>query len=108
MFDATIDDSPTIRPFLSDTALLFRQLRPGVATLKQSAPILSSTFRTGTRTLPRTVALDRQLVALAQRLQSYSGSSTVQAGLQRLTKTAGDLRAPAALPGARPVRLQTT
>ena len=92
--NATINDSPTIRPFLTDFASLLHQLKPGFATLDTSAPILASTFATGRRTLPGTVAIDNQLVKLSQRLQSYSGSSTVQAGLQRLTKTAGDLRQP--------------
>lgn len=95
-FQATIDQSPTIRPFLTDTASLLRQLRPGFATLKSSAPVLADTFAIGKRTLPPTASLDRQTAALAQRLGSYSASPAVQQGLDRLAQTAGDLRAPLA------------
>jgi ABC-type transporter Mla subunit MlaD len=95
-FDATIQGSPTIRPFLTDTASLLHQLSPGFATLKSSAPVLASAFATGRRTLPPTSALDRQTVLLAQKLQGFSGNSDVEAGLARITKTAGDLRQPLA------------
>ncbi len=66
MFDATITNAPVIRPFLTDTAALFSTLRPGVATLPQSAPVLSSAFAIGTRNLPGTAALDRRTVTLSQ------------------------------------------
>ena len=95
-FDATIQGSPTIRPFLTDTASLLHQLSPGFATLKSSAPVLASAFATGRRTLPPTAALDDQTVALAQKLQSFSANPAVEGGLKRLTKTAGDLRKPLA------------
>ena len=51
-FEATINGSPVIRPFLTDTAKLFSDLRPGAATLPQSAPVLAQAFAIGTRTLP--------------------------------------------------------
>jgi virulence factor Mce-like protein len=95
-FDATIAEGPGIRSFLTDTASLLHQLRPGFATLSSSAPVLADTFRTGARTLPPTATLDRQTVRLARRLGSLSASPTVQAGLGRLTLTANDLRSPLA------------
>ena len=95
-FDATIAQSPRIRPFLTDTASLLHQLRPGFATLRSSAPVLADTFAIGKRTLPPTSALDRQTVALAQRLGSYSADPAVQGGLDRLSQTAADLRGPLA------------
>ena len=93
-FAATIRDSPTIGPFLTDFASLLHQLRPGFATLRTSAPVLASTFAIGKRTLPGTASLDRQTVALARRLQTYSGNPGVQGGLDRLSQTAMDLRRP--------------
>ena len=44
-FEATIANAPVIRPFLTDTAALFAELRPGVATLPQSAPVLAERVR---------------------------------------------------------------
>lgn len=95
-FQVTIDDSPTIRPFLTDFASLLHQLSPGFATLRSSAPVLADAFATGKRTLPATEPLDRQTVALAKRLQTYSADPAVQQGLDRLAQTAGDLRKPLA------------
>ena len=93
-FAATIRDSPTIRPFLTDTASLLHQLRPAFATLRTSAPVLADTFAIGKRTLPPTASLDRQTVALAQRLATDSADPGVQGGLDRLAQTAHDLRRP--------------
>ena len=42
---STIAGSPVIRPFLTDTAALFKELRPGAATLPQSAPVLADALR---------------------------------------------------------------
>ncbi len=95
-FQATIDSSPRVRSFLTDTALLLRQLRPGFATLRTSAPVLADTFQTGARTLPPTASLDRETVALARRLASYSADPAVQGGLDRLATTARALRRPLA------------
>jgi virulence factor Mce-like protein len=95
-FEETIDQSPRIRSFLTDTASLLNQLRPGLATLRTSAPVLADTFRTGARTLPRTAALDTQLVALSKRLQTYSADGSVQGGLDRLALTAHSLKRPLA------------
>ena len=71
-FEATIANGPVIRPFLTDTASLLHQLRPGFATLSQSAPVLADTFAIGTRTLPPTVELDGRTVSLAEALKNYS------------------------------------
>ncbi|MGH2927757.1 MAG: hypothetical protein ACRDL8_06105, partial [Solirubrobacteraceae bacterium] len=96
MFDATISDSPTIRPLLSDTAGLFKTLRPGVATLPRSAPVLASAFAIGARTLPGTAALDRRTVTLANNVSAYGAKPAVQQGLDRLTLTLTKLGPPLA------------
>jgi len=93
-FAAVIADTPTIRPFLTDTAALFADLRPGFATLPQSAPVLADAFAAGAKNLPGTTALNRQLVSLSQHLQNYSDNLAVQQGLDRLTLTASSLKAP--------------
>ncbi len=93
-FEAVIADTPTIRPFLTDSAALFKELRPGFATLPTSAPVLADAFAAGARNLPGTVALDRRLVSLSQHLQSYGQKPAVLQGLDRLTLTASSLRPP--------------
>jgi phospholipid/cholesterol/gamma-HCH transport system substrate-binding protein len=93
-FSAVIADAPTIDPFLTDTAALFSELRPGIATLPQSAPVLAQAFATGTRTLPGTVGLDQRTTSLAKHLASYGQKPAVQQGLDRLTLTLSRLRAP--------------
>jgi phospholipid/cholesterol/gamma-HCH transport system substrate-binding protein len=96
MFDATIANAPVIRPFLTDTAALFAQLRPGIATLPQSAPVLASAFAIGTRNLPGTAALDKRTVTLAKNTAAYAQNPAVQQGLDRLTLTLNQLGPPLA------------
>lgn len=91
---ATIAGSPVIRPFLTDTASLLHQLRPGFATLSQSAPVLADTFATGTRTLPPAAGLDRETVLLARTLRNYSANPVVQDGIDRLQLTLSRLQPP--------------
>ena len=95
-FQAVISGAPTIRPFLTDTATLFAELRPGFATLPASAPVLADAFAAGARNLPGTVALDQRLVGLSQHLQAYAQNPVVLQGLDRLTLTASSLRPPLA------------
>jgi ABC-type transporter Mla subunit MlaD len=95
-FSAVIADSPSEQAFLSDTAALFGELRPGFATLPQSAPVLADAFAAGARTLPGTVALDQRLLSLSNTLEHYGETPAVQAGLDRLTLTASSLRSPLA------------
>jgi ABC-type transporter Mla subunit MlaD len=93
-FSAVIASSPREQAFLNDTAGLFKELRPGFATLSQSAPVLADAFAAGARNLPRTPALDARLLSLANKLQSYSENGAVSAGLDRLTLTAKSLKPP--------------
>jgi ABC-type transporter Mla subunit MlaD len=95
-FASVISSSPREQAFLNDTAALFKELRPGFATLPRSAPVLADAFAAGTRNLPGTTALDQRLLSLANKLQSYGQTPAVNAGLDRLTLTAHSLRAPLA------------
>jgi phospholipid/cholesterol/gamma-HCH transport system substrate-binding protein len=93
-FETVINDSPSEQSFLLDTAGLFKELRPGFATLNQSAPVLADAFAAGTRNLPGTTELNAQLLSLARRLQTYAQTEAVNAGLDRVTLTAQSLRSP--------------
>ncbi len=79
-FEAVIAGSPTIRPFLTDSAALFSELRPGIATLPTSAPVLADAFAAGVRNLPGTAALDTRVVGLSNTLENYTRDSRRPAG----------------------------
>src|SRR5206468_2852084 len=85
---------PTIRPFLTDTAGLFKTLEPGFATLHLSAPVLTETERIGIQNLPGTLGLDQQLASLALHLQNFGENPAVTGGLGRLTQTVRSLEPP--------------
>jgi ABC-type transporter Mla subunit MlaD len=99
-FRTVIAQAPGIDPFLTDTAALFRELRPGFVTLPESAPVLAQTFRLGVTNLPPTFqgsgSLNAELTSLARKLAAYGHNQTVQQGLDRLTLTASSLRSPLA------------
>src|SRR5688572_32023297 len=59
--EAAIESFPVQRPFLRNTALFFRELRPGVAALKTGAPILADALEIGTPVLRRSVELNERL-----------------------------------------------
>lgn len=93
-FQTVIGDSPRIQAFATDTAGLFAALRPGIATLPDSAPVLADAFATGARTLPPSAAFDRRLETLSRTLAGYGASSEVETGLKRVSGTAHSLIAP--------------
>ncbi len=99
-FETVIAQSPTIRSFVTDTTALFAELRPGFATLPQTAPVLAEAFAAGTRNLPGTYegpqSLDKLLTSLALHLESYTNNPPVLPGLERLTLTASSLQSPLA------------
>ena len=67
-----------------------------MATLPQSAPVLSSAFAIGTRNLPGTAALDQRTVTLSKNTAAYAQNPSVQQGLDRLTLTLSRLGPPLA------------
>ena len=58
--EVAIREFPKQRPFLRNNAAFFRELRPGVATLPHSAPILADAFEAGTEILPETPPAERR------------------------------------------------
>jgi ABC-type transporter Mla subunit MlaD len=92
--ETVIRQAPVIRPFVRDTAGLFKQLFPGFSTIPTSAPVLAAAEAAGTRNLPGTVNLDSQLTSLAKTLAAYAHDQTVTGGLNRLTLTFSRLRPP--------------
>ena len=93
-FQQVVRDGPTIGSFATDTAQLFAALQPDVRLLGRNGPALSVALRTGSRTLPGTLTLDRRLASLSRALASFGASASVRDGLTRLTDTTRDLRQP--------------
>ncbi len=95
-FNTVINDAPSEQAFLADTKALFHDLRPGFATLHQSAPVLADAFAAGTRNLPGTKRLNARTLSLARTLGHYSQNPLVKTGIDRVTLTVKSLRAPLA------------
>jgi virulence factor Mce-like protein len=87
-----IHDFPLQRPFLRNNTAFFKELRPGVATLPHSAPILADAFETGTRVLPKTIPVNAQLADVFDTLADFSTDPNVRQGVSQLTRLASSLR----------------
>jgi virulence factor Mce-like protein len=87
-----IEQFPRQRPFIRNSTALFRELRPGVATLPASAPVLADALEIGTRTLPRTPPLNRRLADVFDAVAEFSDEPLVSRGLHQLTRVSASLK----------------
>jgi phospholipid/cholesterol/gamma-HCH transport system substrate-binding protein len=90
--EVAIRDFPAQRPFLRNNTAFFKELRPGVATLPHSAPLLADAFETGTRVLPRTIQPNKDLEGVFRTLADFSIDPGVRGGVDQLTRLASSLR----------------
>ena len=90
--DVAIREFPLQRPFLRNNAAFFRELRPGVATLPRSAPLLADAFEAGTEVLPRTRQMNRDLAGVFEALAEFSDDALVRQGIDQLTRLSSSLR----------------
>jgi virulence factor Mce-like protein len=90
--EAGIVQFPIQRPFLRNTAALFRELKPGVETLPASAPAVSGALRQGIKTLPLTPPFNRELEGVFRALDDLASSPLAEAGVKRLAQTASSLK----------------
>jgi virulence factor Mce-like protein len=90
--EVAIREFPLQRPFLRNNAAFFRELRPGVATLPRSAPILADAFEAGTEVLPRTPPMNRDLADVFDALADFSDDAQVRLGIDQLTRLSASLR----------------
>jgi hypothetical protein len=90
--EVAIRDFPRQRPFIRNNAALFRELRPGVATLPRSAPILADAFVAGTEVLPRTEQMNEDLADVFDALAEFSEDPIVRQGIDQLTRLSSSLR----------------
>jgi ABC-type transporter Mla subunit MlaD len=90
--EVAIRDFPVQRPFLQNNAAFFRELRPGVATLPRSAPILADAFEAGTEVLPKTPPMNRDLADVFDALADFSDDTQVRMGIDQLTRLSSSLK----------------
>jgi virulence factor Mce-like protein len=83
--EAAIRSFPIQRPFLQNTQGLFRELRPGAAALRTSAPTIADALEEGANVLPRTPPFNRRLADLLEELQRFSEDPMVPRGLRATT-----------------------
>jgi len=89
--EVAIEDFPKQRPFIRNNTAFFRELAPGVATLPSSAPILADAFEAGTRVLPKTPPVNRDLADVFDALADFSEDPNVRQGVNQLTRLSSSL-----------------
>jgi virulence factor Mce-like protein len=83
--DAAIRSFPIQRPFLRNTEALFRELQPGAAALRTSAPVLADAEVEGTRTFRRSPPFNRRLSDLLEAVQDFANDPSVPLGIRSTT-----------------------
>jgi ABC-type transporter Mla subunit MlaD len=89
--EVAIREFPLQRPFLRNNAAFFRELRPGIATLPASAPVLADAFEAGTEVLPKTPPMNRDLANVFEALADFSQDQQVRLGIDQLTRLSSSL-----------------
>jgi ABC-type transporter Mla subunit MlaD len=90
--EVAIREFPLQRPFVRNNAAFFRELRPGVATLPASAPVLADAFEAGTEVLPKTPPMNRDLANVFEALAEFSQDQQVRLGIDQLTRLSSSLK----------------
>jgi ABC-type transporter Mla subunit MlaD len=83
---------PIQRPLLANAAGLFRDLQPGAAALRTSAPLLADAFEVGTTTVRRAATLNDELRLTLSELQAFAEDPQVPLGIHGLRNTAEELK----------------
>ena len=104
--DTVTAQLPLQRPFIKNLTGFMSELRPGVAVLPKTAPILADALEAGTKSLPETPAMNRQLEGTFRALQRFSNDPLVPKGLTQLTHTVSSLKPTLAF--LTPVRARAT
>jgi virulence factor Mce-like protein len=90
--ELAIREFPFQGEFLANNAAFFRELKPGIATLPHSAPILADAFAAGTRNLPKTIPMNEDLADVFDALADFSEDPIVRTGVQQLTRLSSSLK----------------
>ena len=90
--DVAIRELPRQRPFLRNSAAFFRELKPGVAVLPSTLPVLADAAEIGTVTLRKTPPFNEQLEDVFRSLEEFADDPNVPRGIRRLRALSQDLR----------------
>jgi ABC-type transporter Mla subunit MlaD len=82
-----IETLPRQRPFLRDFTTLSRLLRPGVADLRPTLPVLNDAIQIGTPVLRRSVSLNQELGRTFRSLEDLVEQPSTKLSLVRLEET---------------------
>jgi virulence factor Mce-like protein len=89
--DTAIRSFPIERPLLANAAGFFRDLQPGAAALRTSAPALAQAFSVGTTQVRRAASLNTQLALTLRSLQDFAQDPQVPLGIHGLRGTVEQL-----------------
>jgi virulence factor Mce-like protein len=90
--DTVTAELPKQRPFIKNLTRFMADLRPGVAVLPRTAPVLGDALAAGAHTLPKTPAMNRRLEDTFRALQRFSTDPLVAPALVKLTHTVQSLQ----------------
>jgi ABC-type transporter Mla subunit MlaD len=89
--DTAIRSFPIQRPLLANAAGFFRDLQPGAAALRTSAPALATAFEVGTTQVRRAALLNNELALTLRSLQDFAQDPQVPLGIHGLRRTVEEL-----------------
>ncbi|MDX6587328.1 MAG: phospholipid/cholesterol/gamma-HCH transport system substrate-binding protein [Solirubrobacterales bacterium] len=78
---------PVIRPFLANSAGLFRDLQPGIDAIVKTSPAIADALEVGAPVLRRSVKFNEQLAPTAAALRSLNDDADARNGIDRLIET---------------------
>ncbi len=90
--DTVTAQLPLQRPFIRNLTGFMRELRPGVAVLPRTAPVLADALTAGAKHLPETPAMNKQLEGTFRALQRFATDPLVPKGVHQLNHTFSSLK----------------
>jgi virulence factor Mce-like protein len=90
--DTVTAQLPQQRPFIRNLTGFMRELRPGVAVLPRTAPVLADALTAGAKHLPETPPMNRQLEDTFRALQRFATDPLVPKGVNQLNHTFSSLK----------------
>ncbi|HEX6459593.1 MAG TPA: MlaD family protein [Thermoleophilaceae bacterium] len=90
--DTVTAQLPLQRPFIRNLTGFMRELRPGVAVLPRTAPVLADALTAGAKNLPLTPPMNKQLESTFRHLQRFATDPLVPKGVHQLNHTFTSLK----------------
>lgn len=90
--DTVTAQLPQQRPFIRNLTGFMRELRPGVAVLPRTAPVLADALTAGAKNLPLTPPMNRRLQGTFRSLQRFATDPLVPKGVHQLNHTFSSLK----------------